>query len=132
MCRSPVGQAVPLTYLPYRVTRLIKASKQQKPTRDSILNSSPSGSSLSIPKPEVQVGQKMSAAQAELQACEAHLAAREQELNAFRTNTIRSGLHARCKAMVECGWAWGEMGKEGLRALEGGDMASANGNGVGK
>ncbi len=82
------------------------------------MTGSPSGSSLSIPKPEVQVGQKMSTAQAELQACEAHLAAKEQELNAFRTNTIRSGLQARCKAMVECGWAWGEMGKEGIRALE--------------
>ena len=70
----------------------------------------------------------MSAAQAELQACEAHLAAREQELNAFRTNTIRSGLHARCKAMVECGWAWGEMGKEGIRALE--TLAMPNGHGA--
>ena len=83
---------------------------------------------MSIPKPEVQVGQKMSAAQAELQACEAHLAAKEQELNAFRTNTIRSGLQARCKAMVECGWAWGEMGKEGMRALETLDAPMANGH----
>ncbi|RPD53942.1 hypothetical protein L226DRAFT_538821 [Lentinus tigrinus ALCF2SS1-7] len=110
------------------VTRLIKASKQQKPTRDSMLNGSPSGSSLSIAKPEVQVGQKMSAAQAELQACEAHLATKEQELNAFRTNTIRSGLHARCKAMVECGWAWGEMGKEGIRALDTLDMPNGHGS----
>ena len=122
-----MGGSSELTNWPNRVTRLIKASKQQKPTRDSILNSSPSGSSLSIPKPEVQVGQKMSAAQAELQACEAHLAAREQELNAFRTNTIRAGLHARCKAMVECGWAWGEMGKEGIRALETLDMPNGHG-----
>ena len=70
----------------------------------------------------------MSAAQAELQACEAHLAAKEQERNAFRTNTIRAGLHARCKAMVECGWAWGEMGKEGMRALETLDAPMANGH----
>ena len=41
-----------------RVTRLIKAIKQQKPTRESILGGSPSGSSLSIPSPEVQVGQR--------------------------------------------------------------------------
>ncbi|KAI0700265.1 hypothetical protein C8T65DRAFT_658093 [Cerioporus squamosus] len=109
------------------VTRLIKASKQQKPTRDS-MNGSPSGSSLSIPKREVEVGQKMSVAQAELQACEAHLAVKEQELNAFRTNTIRSGLQARCKAMVECGWAWGEMGKEGMRALETLDMPNGHGS----
>jgi len=34
-------------------------------------------------------------------------------------SAVRRGLEARCKAMVECGWNWGEMGKEGLRALEG-------------
>ncbi|OSC98126.1 hypothetical protein PYCCODRAFT_1439618 [Trametes coccinea BRFM310] len=110
------------------VTRLIKASKQQKPNRDSVLSGSPSGSSLSVTKPEVHVGQKLSAAQAELQACEAHLAAKEQELNVFRIHTIRSGLQARCKAMVECGWAWGEMGKEGIRALDTLDMANGHGS----
>ncbi|TBU37843.1 hypothetical protein BD309DRAFT_973136 [Dichomitus squalens] len=110
------------------VTRLIKASKSpQKSTRDSIAPS-PSGSSLSISKSQVQVGSKLSAAQAQLQACEAHLAAKEQELSAFRVHAIRSGLHARCKAMVECGWAWGEMGKEGMRALESLDMANGHGS----
>ncbi len=118
--------------MPDRVTRLIKASKSsQKPARDtsSMLGgtSSPSGSSLNVTKPEVQVGQKLSVAQGELQACEAHLAAKEQELSAFRAHTIRSGLEARCKAMVECGWAWGEMGKEGMRALEGLDTANGHG-----
>ncbi|KAI0654270.1 hypothetical protein C8Q70DRAFT_528399 [Cubamyces menziesii] len=110
------------------VTRLIKASKQQKPTRDSMLGGSPSGSSLSVSKPEVHVGQKLSAAQAELQACEAHLAAKEQELNVFRLHTIKSGLQARCKALVDCGWAWGEMGKEGMRALDVLDMANGHGS----
>ena len=109
------------------MTRLIKASKQQKPTRDSMLGGSPSGSSLSVSKPEVHVGQKLSAAQAELQACEAHLAAKEQELNVFRLHTIKSGLQARCKALVDCGWAWGEMGKEGIRALDVLDMANGHG-----
>ncbi|KAI0324289.1 hypothetical protein GY45DRAFT_1263144 [Cubamyces sp. BRFM 1775] len=109
------------------VTRLIKASKQQKPTRDSMLGGSPSGSSLSVSKPEVHVGQKLSAAQAELQACEAHLAAKEQELNVFRLHTIKSGLQARCKALADCGWAWGEMGKEGIRALDVLDMANGHG-----
>lgn len=61
---------------------------------------------------------KLSAAQAELQACEAHLAARERELDERRASAVGEGLSARCKAMIECGWAWGEMGKEGLRALE--------------
>ncbi|KAM5545687.1 hypothetical protein V8D89_000725 [Ganoderma adspersum] len=115
------------------VTRLIKASKspQKHAARDtsSLLGgtSSPSGSSLNITKPEVQVGQKLSVAQAELQACEAHLATKEQELSAFRAHTIRTGLEARCKAMVECGWAWGEMGKEGMRALGGLDTINGYG-----
>lgn len=60
----------------------------------------------------------ISAAQAELQACEAHLASMERELDERRARAVRDGLSVRCKAMVECGWAWGEMGKEGLRALE--------------
>jgi hypothetical protein len=55
---------------------------------------------------------------AELQACEHTLAAREAELDALRIRVVRDGLKARCKALVECAWTWGEMGKEGLRALE--------------
>ncbi|CDO76832.1 hypothetical protein BN946_scf185033.g29 [Trametes cinnabarina] len=110
------------------VTRLIKASKQQKPNRDSVLSASPSGSTLSVTKSEVHVGQKLSAAQAELQACEAQLAAKEQELNVFRIHTIKSGLQARCQAMVECGWAWGEMGKEGIRVLDTLDMTNGHGS----
>jgi hypothetical protein len=46
------------------------------------------------------------------------LANKERELEVLRLSTIRVGLHARCTAMVNCGWSWGEMGKEGLRALE--------------
>ena len=37
-------------------------------------------------------------------------------------NVVIKGLKGRCKAMVECGWKWGEMGKEGTRALEGLNM----------
>ncbi|OBZ73311.1 hypothetical protein A0H81_06762 [Grifola frondosa] len=110
------------------VTRLIKASKSQKPSRDSFLGGgSPSGSLMSFPKPEVQVGSKLTTAQAELQACEAHLANKERELDALRSGAIKSGLQTRCKALVECGWAWGEMGKEGLRALEILDMPNGHG-----
>lgn len=100
------------------VTRLIKASKHQKPTRDALLATSGSSSSLSFVKPEVQIGSKLASAQGELQACEAHLASKERELDMMRTVAVRTGLQARCKALVECGWQWGEMGKEGLRALE--------------
>ncbi|KAH9841142.1 uncharacterized protein C8Q71DRAFT_743663 [Rhodofomes roseus] len=114
------------------VTRLIKASKSQKPNRDSVIGSTPSPSSSSLTiRLEVPVGAKLGAAQTELQACEAHLAKKERELEEMRVRAITVGLQARCKAMVECGWVWGEMGKEGLRALDSGDMAAANGNGIG-
>lgn len=113
----------------FSVTRLIKASKSQKPNRDSSLGPSPSPSSSSLTfRLEVPVGAKLGAAQSELQACEAHLAMKERELEDMRMKAITVGLQARCKSMVECGWVWGEMGKEGLRALESGDMAAANGH----
>ncbi|GJF00420.1 hypothetical protein PsYK624_167080 [Phanerochaete sordida] len=107
------------------VTRLIKASKNQKPTRDALLATSGSSSSLSFVKPEVQIGSKLAAAQSELQACESHLASKERELDNMRSVAVRTGLQARCKALVECGWQWGEMGKEGIRALE--TLGSAEG-----
>lgn len=117
------------------MTRLIKLSKNQKPTRDSFigtLGSSVGDASQISLNSFTSAGassSKLGAAQAELQACEAHLAAKEKELDERRVSTVRSGLEARCKAMVECGWNWGEMGKEGLRALEGiGDTAA---NGIG-
>ncbi|KAL4254164.1 hypothetical protein ABKN59_004577 [Abortiporus biennis] len=111
------------------VTRLIKASKSSKPSREGILGSSGSASTLSFStKPEVHVGSKLSTAQMELQACEAHLAAKEKELTAFRISTIRTGLQVRCSAMAECGWVWNEMGKEGLRTLEMLDISLANGD----
>ncbi|KAI0260343.1 hypothetical protein BC834DRAFT_1044639 [Gloeopeniophorella convolvens] len=112
------------------VTRLIKLSKNQKPTRDSFIGtlsgdlSQTSLNSISVPG---AFSSKLGAAQAELQACEGHLAAKEKELDELRLTAVRRGLDARCKAMVECGWSWGEMGKEGLRALEAIDQPLANG-----
>ena len=64
-------------------------------------------------------------AQSELQACETQLANKERELEVLRLSTVRVGLHARCTAMVNCGWSWGEMGKEGLSALESLDDATS-------
>ena len=116
-----------------RVTRLIKASKHQKPTRDSFIAnigpspSSMSQSSLSSSNSTSPASSKLFAAQAELQACETHLATKERELDAMRVSAVRQGLYVRCTAMVECGWTWGEMGKEGLRALEGMDMSNSHG-----
>lgn len=103
-----------LCFLECSVTRLIKASKQQKPTREALLNGSGSSSSLIFG----EGSSKLNVAQSELQACEAQLANKERELEVLRLGTIRVGLHARCTAMVNCGWLWGEMGKEGLRVLE--------------
>jgi len=61
---------------------------------------------------------KLGLAQAELQACEAHLALKEQDLEKIRVRAVIGGLQRRCKALVECGWMWGEKGKEALRVLE--------------
>ncbi|KAH8985265.1 hypothetical protein EDB86DRAFT_2959934 [Lactarius hatsudake] len=118
------------------VTRLIKVSKNQKPTRDSFIGnlgsatSDASLTSLNSFTPAVVSSSKLASAQAELQACESHLASKEKELDQLRASTVRRGLEARCKAMVECGWNWGEMGKEGLRALEGMENPPENGNDV--
>jgi hypothetical protein len=115
------------------VTRLIKLSKNQKPTRDSFIStlgsSGGEASQISL-NSFISPGSsstKLGAAQSELHACEAHLAAKERELDELRVSAVRRGLDARCKAMVECGWNWGEMGKEGLRALEGIDSPFRNG-----
>lgn len=62
---------------------------------------------------------KVSHAQAEVQACEAHLALKEQELENVRADVIKNGLSKRSKALVACGWAWSERGKQAIRALEG-------------
>ncbi|KAI0033220.1 hypothetical protein K488DRAFT_36402, partial [Vararia minispora EC-137] len=91
------------------VTRLIKVSKSQKPTRDSFIATiSPtpdaSQSSTSLNSPSLMAANtKLSAAQAELQACEAALAQKETALARLRVRAVRDGLEARCKALVECG-----------------------------
>ncbi|PPQ76376.1 hypothetical protein CVT24_008810, partial [Panaeolus cyanescens] len=69
--------------------------------------------SLSIPS-----STKLAAAQAELHACETHLAAKEHELAVRRCTALKEGLGARMRAMAECGWAWSEIGKEATRTLE--------------
>lgn len=47
-----------------------------------------------------------------------HLAAKERELTIRRCVMVKTGLDARFRAMIECGWAWGEIGKEALGTLE--------------
>lgn len=81
----------------------------------------PSSSSSTIStaraRSEVPLPAKLSAAQSELQACEAHLASKERELAAMRTAAVRRGLSVRCTALAECGQAWTAMGTEALRSL---------------
>ncbi|KAG0692172.1 hypothetical protein DFH29DRAFT_773624, partial [Suillus ampliporus] len=107
------------------VTRLIKVSKSSKAARDprsSVILPSGSTSFTSLPSTNSTAhgtsNTKLLQAQEELRACEAHLATKELELEALRISIAREGLGARCRALVDCGWAWGEMGKEGLRALQ--------------
>ena len=78
-----------------------------------------------LPPPVTGGSVKLGQAQAELQACEAHLALKEQDLERVRVRAVIGGLQRRCKALVECGWMWGERGKEALRLLE---MSSLNAN----
>lgn len=135
-------QAEPFTTIYSSVARLIKASKSNKSSnRDSYIAgfaAAASGSSTSL-KSDFSLGvssralnnpstslafnlnasTKLSLAQAELQACEVHLAARERELDEKRALVVGEGLSMRCRALVECGWVWGEMGREGVRTLEG-------------
>ncbi|KAG0704466.1 hypothetical protein DFH29DRAFT_801697, partial [Suillus ampliporus] len=115
------------------VTRLIKISKSSKATRDprpSLILLSGSTSFTSLPSTNSTAHSssttKLSQAQEELCACEAHLAAKELELEGLRVSIAREGLGARCTAIIDCGWAWGELGKEGLRALQSLNVSSSS------
>ena len=117
----------------FSIGRVVKASSKRT-SRDSVLGMSLSSSASSMQEPNSSVATlgnhaatagagggssiKLSMAQAELQACEAHLANKEEELERIRVSAVVGGLHRRCKALVECGWMWGEKGKEALRVLE--------------
>lgn len=61
---------------------------------------------------------KLTAAQAKLQAYESHLAVKEREVAARRSGAVKESLGVRCRAVVECGWAWGEIGREALKVLD--------------
>lgn len=110
------------------ITRVIKLSKAQKSGRDSrssfILHpggSSASFSSLPSTTNSTSIGSassKLAHVQAELQACESHLADKERELAVRRISVVREGLGARCRALIDCGWVWSKMGKQGLHALQ--------------
>lgn len=42
---------------------------------------------------------------------------------------MREGLGARLKALIDCGWGWGEFGKEGVRSLDALQLDSSAGDG---
>ncbi|KAK0481980.1 hypothetical protein EDD18DRAFT_1202270 [Armillaria luteobubalina] len=113
------------------VTRLIKASKsvtKSSSNRESLLLSpnTTSSSTLSLTSDEspsmsytssptflsLGANKKLQNAQAELQACEAHLAMKEKELDVKRFGAVRDGLAVRSKALTDCGWRWVEIGKQ--------------------
>ncbi|KAI6018254.1 hypothetical protein BKA83DRAFT_16499 [Pisolithus microcarpus] len=94
------------------ITRVIKLSKAQKSGRDSrssfILHpggSSASFSSLPSTTNSTSIGSassKLAHVQAELQACESHLADKERELAVRRISVVREGLGARFRALIDC------------------------------
>ncbi|KAF8346361.1 hypothetical protein F5887DRAFT_108876 [Amanita rubescens] len=105
------------------VTKLLKATKHRQSTGNlQRAKQFPSSSSLATNKSDFSSSvpgySKLSHAQSQLQACEAHLAEKENELGIRRCVIIKAGLDVRFRAMVECGWAWSEIGKEALGTLE--------------
>ncbi|KAG0698968.1 hypothetical protein DFH29DRAFT_1081521 [Suillus ampliporus] len=101
---------------------LFQIFKAARDPRSSLILPSGSTSFTSLPSTNSTAhgtsNTKLLQAQDELRACEARLATKELELEALRISIAREGLGARCRALVDCGWAWGEMVKEGLRALQ--------------
>ena len=124
--------------LSFSITRLLRASKNEKPPKDKNIShrnnimahraSSLSSLSLSLshsldPHPHTSTpflpaSHKLATAQAELQACESHLSKKEKELQVARTIALRDGLSIRCNALMECGMAWVDAGKDALHATE--------------
>jgi hypothetical protein len=123
LCVLTVSLPLSVNFL-FRVTRLIKVSKSSKAPRDRSSTILPSGSAsfTSLPSTNSIVhgtsSTKLLHSQEELRACEAHLASKEVELEERRISIAREGLGARCRALIDCGRVWGEMGNEGLRALQ--------------
>src|SRR6266550_6338544 len=112
-----------LKLLVYSVTKLLKATKHKQSTGNlQRAKQFPSTSSLATNKSDFSSSvpgySKLSHAQSELQACETHLAAKERELTIRRCVIIKAGLDVRLRAMVECGWAWCEIGKDALGTRE--------------
>ena len=130
LCVSPLS-LLALAHRLRSVTRLIKASKSTRDAHRSSRLVAPltglaSASLSSLPSTNSTIAgstgpastnARLAQAQAELQACEAHLVTKERELDARRISIARDGLGARCRALIDCGWVWGEMGKQGLKAL---------------
>lgn len=78
----------------------------------------PSFSNNNNPTLPGSTNKKLQSAQAELQACEAHLALKERELDLKRSAAVKEGLNLRCRALVECGHRWINVGKEMGGALD--------------
>ncbi|KZO97415.1 hypothetical protein CALVIDRAFT_536426 [Calocera viscosa TUFC12733] len=85
------------------VTRLIKASKLRPASTHGLgsllTSSSPHSSALSLPSPSDQP--KLAHAQAELQACEQHLALRQRNLDEVTKAAVARGVMRRAAALDE-------------------------------
>ncbi|KAG2738740.1 hypothetical protein P692DRAFT_20757690, partial [Suillus brevipes Sb2] len=91
------------------VTCLIKVSKSSKATWDphpSLILPSGSTSLMSLPSTNSTAHSsfttKFLQAQKQQCACEAHVAAKELELEGLQVSIAREGLSARCRAIVNC------------------------------
>jgi hypothetical protein len=119
-----------------RVTRLIKAASKSASSassnRESLMSPntatyhprSPSASTISISDDNHSTmslptaSRKLAAAQTELQACEAQLSLKEKELETKRHTAIIQGMSYRCRALMDCGKVWADMGAQLLALLQ--------------
>ncbi|KAI0067093.1 hypothetical protein BV25DRAFT_1795880 [Artomyces pyxidatus] len=91
------------------VIRLYEDSEKEKSRKGTSIASS-------LPSPD---SSKSDDSQAELKTLESQLEEKKQRMDGLLVEAVRRGLYGRCKAMMECGQTWIEMGQAGLRVLEG-------------
>lgn len=87
-------------------SRSLKRMKKQRLSPIPPSSSCASGSQVTLTRPSVS-----------------DLSDRQPRLDALRISAVKRGLGGRCRAMIDCGRTWMEMGKAGLRVLEGAGCA---------
>jgi len=90
---------------------------------------SPSASSLNLSEDSMSItsagsyhpqttSKKLAMAQSELQACEAHLAQKEKELEMKRSTAVTQGMSYRVRALVDTGKVWADIGGQLMTLLQ--------------